>query len=110
MMNLDQFAIANDKLKAFIKEQEKLSNVLKVISPSGTGVVEFGNEFIEDYIRIISISINDYYEWYGWFVFDNDYGRNRLSAYLGGKQYIIKDCKSFYEFITDINATKEKCI
>jgi hypothetical protein len=43
-------------------------------------------------------------------VFDNDYGRNRLSAYIGEKQYIIKDCKSFYEFITDINATKEKCI
>lgn len=106
MMTLDQFAIANNKLKAFIKEQEKLSNVLKVISPSGTGVVEFGNEFIEDYIRIISISINDYYEWYGWFVFDNNYGKNRLSAYLGGKQYIIKDCKSFYEFIVDINAAK----
>jgi len=103
MMTLDQFAIANDKLKAFIKQQEKLDAVLKVISPSG--VVEFGNEFIEDYIRIISISINDYGGWYGWFVFDNDYGRNRLSAYIGEKQYIIKDCKSFYEFILIENAT-----
>ena len=105
MMTLDQFAIANDKLKAYIKQQEKLDSVLKLISPSGTGVVEFGNEFIEDYIRIISISIGDYNGWYGWFVFDNNYGKNRLSAYLGGKQYIIKDCKSFYEFILIENAT-----
>ena len=104
-MTLDQFAIANDKLKAYRIEQEKLDAVLKVISPSGTGVVEFGNEFIEDYIRIISISINDYREWYSWFVFDNDYGKKRLSAYLEGKEYIIKDCKSFYDFILIETAT-----
>jgi hypothetical protein len=104
-MTLDQFAIANDKLKAFIKEQEKLNNVLKVISPSGTGVVEFGNEFIEDYIRIISISINDYGEWYRWFVYDNNYGRNRFTAHFKKKDFIIKDCKSFYEFMVEINAT-----
>lgn len=105
MMTYEDFVIANNKLKAFRIEQKKLQAVLDVISPSGTGVVEFGNEFIEDYIRIISISINDYHEWYSWFVYDNDYGKKRLSAYLEGKEYIIKDCKSFYDFILIYSAT-----
>jgi hypothetical protein len=105
MMTLDQFAIANDKLKAYRKQQEKLDEVLKVISPSGTGVVEFGNEFIQDYIKIVSIAINDPECWYEWFVYDNNYGRNRLTAQINKKDFIIKDCKSFYEFMVEINAT-----
>lgn len=104
-MTYEEFVIANNKLKAFRIEQKKLQVVLDVISPSGTGVVEFGNDFVDDYIRIVSICINDYHGWYSWFVYDNDYGKKRLSAYLEGKEYIIKDCKTFYDFILIETAT-----
>ena len=48
-LNYQDFHNAICNLKKFMKEQEKLDNVIKVISPSGTNVCEFGNEFIENY-------------------------------------------------------------
>ena len=104
-MTYEEFVISNDKLKEYRKQQEKLDAILEIISPSGTGVVEFGNEFADDYIRLISISIKDYQEWYSWFVYENNYGKKKLSAFLKGKKYDITDCKSFYDFITLLNAT-----
>lgn len=45
-MEYKDFYYASHNLKEFIKEQDKLDAVLKVISPSSTGVCEFGNKFI----------------------------------------------------------------
>lgn len=52
-LNYQDFHNAICNLKKFMKEQEKLDNVIKVISPSGTNVCEFGNEFIEKYYLCI---------------------------------------------------------
>jgi hypothetical protein len=49
-MEYKDFLKASNALKKFMNEQDELDNVIKVISPSSTGVVEFGNSFIDDYI------------------------------------------------------------
>jgi len=59
--------------------------------------VEFGNSFIDDYIRVVEIALDDKYEWFSWFVFDNDFGRNEMVVTVEGKEYKISNEKEFYD-------------
>lgn len=95
-MEYKDFLKASNALKKFMNEQDELDNVMKVISPSSTGVVEFGNSFIDDYIRVVEIALDDKYEWFSWFVFENDFGRNKLVVTVEGKEYKICDEEEFY--------------
>jgi len=87
-----------------MKEQEKLDNVIKVISPSGTNVCEFGNEFIENYIDLLEKSVNDELKLIGWFVFDNDFGKKKLTLSINNKEYIISSEKKLFDiYIKTLN-------
>lgn len=95
-MEYKDFLKASNALKKFMNEQDELDNVIKVISPSSTGVVEFGNSFIDDYIRVVEIALDDKYEWFSWFVFENNFGENELIVAIDGKEYKICDELEFY--------------
>jgi len=87
-----------------MKEQEKLDNVIKVISPSGTNVCEFGNEFIENYIDLLEKSVNDELKLISWFVFDNDFGKKKLTISINNKEYIISSEKKLFDiYIKTLN-------
>ncbi len=87
-----------------MKEQEKLDNVIKVISPSGTNVCEFGNEFIENYIDLLEKSVNDELKLISWFVFDNDFGKKKLTLSINNKEYIISSEKKLFDiYIKTLN-------
>ena len=98
-MNYYQFENQINCLKEFFEEQEKLKNVLKVISPSGTCVCEFGNKFIDDYIRLLETAVKDEDGWISWFVFDNDFGKKELLIKINNKDHIINGTKPFYNLI-----------
>lgn len=80
MLDYQNFYYAIQNLKRFMKEQDKLDAVLKVISPTTTGVCEFGNVFIDDYIKLLELAVNDDSNWVCWFVFDNDFGVKKLKV------------------------------
>ena len=108
-MTYKQFKMSCDKLKKFMKEQEKLDAVIKVISPTSTGVVEFGNEFIDDYSRVVEIGLNDQCNWFAWFVFDNDFGKKKMEIRIDGKKYIIENEQIFYDVcVKPLPPTKSK--
>ena len=96
-MEYKDFFEASISLQNFIKEQDKLNDVLKVISPSSTSVCEFGNTFIDDYIRVVEIALGDTNQWFAWFAFDNDFGKNRMVVKVNDKAYKICDEKQFYD-------------
>jgi hypothetical protein len=96
-MEYKDFLKASNALKKFMNEQDELNNVIKVISPSSTGVVEFGNQFIDDYIRVVELALDDKYEWFSWFVFENNFGENKLIVAVEGKEYRICDEQEFYD-------------
>jgi hypothetical protein len=98
MINIIDFGRAINDLQEFFNEQEKLDAVLKVISPSGTGICEFGNHFVDRYIHLLSLSVNDESDWVSWHVFENDFGRKKLSVKVNGKNHIIEDAKHLYIF------------
>ena len=102
-MEYKDFYYASNNLKEFIKEQDKLDAVLKVISPSSTCVCEFGNKFIDDYIKVVEIALGDEFNWFSWFVFENDMGKKELSATNNEKEYTIKSIEDLYNFLTLFN-------
>ena len=103
-MTFEQFHEANENLKAYFLEQEKLDAVLKVISPTSTGVCEFGSKFIDDYIKVVEIAMCDEDNWYSWFVFDNDFGRKKFKAITKNHLFKIDTARQFYDFMTILNA------
>lgn len=80
---MNKLKILKDGLSAiqeFSNDQDKLQAGLKILSPSNSGIIEFGSKFIDQYIQTLSDVLdceNDEVEWY---VFDNDFGKKRLSA------------------------------
>lgn len=105
-MTVEEFESSINNLKEFMKELEKLTDVLNVLSPSGTCVCEIGHKFIDDYISLLEHSINDKNNNVSWFVFDNDFGSRKLTIGLEGVgEYVISDEKILYEVIQRINET-----
>ncbi len=101
-----QFIESIENLKKFLKEREKLQDVIKVISPSSTGVVEIGGEFIDDYIDVMKIAFNDPYNHIDWFVFENDFGENELDVTIDNKETKITSSEIFYKVMLKDNENK----
>lgn len=105
-MTVEEFESSINNLKEFMKEREKLDDVLNAISPSGTCVCEIGGKFIDDYISLLERSINDKNNSVSWFVFDNDFGSRKLTIGLEGVgEYVISDEKILYEVLQRMNGT-----
>ena len=105
-MTVEEFESSINNLKEFMKEREKLDDVLNAISPSGTCVCEIGGKFIDDYISLLEHSINDKNNSVSWFVFDNDFGSRKLTIGLEGVgEYVISDEKILYEVLQRMNGT-----
>jgi hypothetical protein len=98
-MTYENFHEAIQNLIRFIEEQDKLKSVLQVISPTGTGVVEFGNQFIDDYIDIVEQALGHEYGLVSWFIFDNEFGQKNLIVMLDRKEYVISSIRDIYDFI-----------
>ena len=79
-------------------EQKKLDDVIKVISPSSTGVAEFGSKFIDDYITVVEIALKDEWNSFSWFVFDNEFGKKKLQAIVNGKKRKICNERDFFRY------------
>jgi hypothetical protein len=99
MLKYEKFYDAIQDLKEFMDEQDKLDAVLKVISPTGTCVCEFGNKFIDDYIGLLEELVGDKDGWIAWYVFENGFGEKGLEAKMpnGEIKKIISE-KVLYDF------------
>jgi hypothetical protein len=98
-MTYDNFHKAIENIKRFIQEQDKLKSVLQAISPTGTCVVEIGNEFIDNYIDLIEQALGNEYGLVSWFIFDNEFGQKNMIVTFDGKEYIISSIRDIYDFI-----------
>lgn|SRR4030067_1138779 len=100
-LTCEDLEIAINDLQKFFEEQEKLDAVLKVISPSGTGVVEFGSYFIDAYINLLEKSFCDNFNWISWFVFESDFGKKGMEAKGSSDKKLtkIKTVKQLYKIM-----------
>lgn len=37
--------------------------------------------------------------WFSWFVYENDFGKKKLSAWVDEKEYVISSPSNFYDFV-----------
>jgi len=100
-LTCEDLEIAVRDLQNFFEEQKKLDLLLKAISPSNTGVVEFGNYFIDAYINVLEKSFGDNFNWISWFVFENDFGKKGMQAKASPDKKLvkIKTVKQLYRII-----------
>lgn len=98
-MNYREFVYAIHNLRMFMIEQDNLDAVLKVIAPSSTAVCEFGNKFIDDYIKVVGLALGVDDHWVSWFVFDNEFGCKHLTISIEGKNFTIHNNYSFYRAV-----------
>ncbi len=98
-MTYEQFHSAINALKAFLEERKKLEEVIKVISPTSTGVVELGGQFIEDYIAVLEIAMGDKGGFVDWYIWDNKFGEKGLEVRYDDKEYKIRNDKDMYNFL-----------
>ena len=103
MMTYKEFLQANNSLKAFFEEQKKLDKALRVISPSGTSVVEFGNDFVDAYISVVECALGDENNFFSWFVFENDFGAKKHKVKIKGKEYAICSDIEFFNVSIEMN-------
>ncbi len=98
-MTLQEFQQSIKNLKDFFKELEGLESILKILSPSGTGVCEIGHKFIDDYISLLELALGDNSNIVSWFVFENEFGNRKLSCHIFDKEYKIRNEKDLYNFL-----------
>lgn len=105
-MEYKDFLQVCENLKAFMQEQKKLDDVLKVIAPSGTSVCEFGNKFIDNYISIVEAALKDDTSFFSWFVFENKFGKENIGVIINGNEYPVTDEKTFFDMLTNVTGDK----
>lgn len=98
-MTYKEFQSAMLNIKAFLAEQQKLTDVVKILS-ANDGYSEFGSFFLDNYIVLLETIMNDEYSFISWYVFENDFGKNEFEARLGDFPLTkIKTIKQLYELI-----------
>ena len=95
-----QFVDCINNLKSFFEEQDKLGLIIKVISPKSNAVVEFGDKFIDDYIKLLELAMNDKSGMINWFVYENEFGKKRLKVKFDGEAWNqINTALELYYFV-----------
>ena len=100
-MKFKEFNQAMANIQAFLEERKKLTAVLDVISPTSTGVVEFGGKFLDDYIALLSMAMNDTEsKWIEWYCWECDFGAKAMLTTIKNKPLSINTPQKLYNLLT----------
>lgn len=98
-MTKDEFKEAISALQDFFQEQEKLQAVLNAISPTSTGVVEFGGFLIVQYLKVLEIALKSRNGYVSDFVFESQFGKYPMTGSIDGKDFSITTAEELYDLI-----------
>lgn len=104
-MDYEDFYSASNNLKVFFNELDTLNLLTQVLSTDSSSYSNFADKFIDDYISLLQLALGDKSEWYSWFVFENEFGKNELEVLVQGIQYKICNEKQFYDICIKANAS-----
>jgi hypothetical protein len=105
-MTYTDFYIACKSLKDFLQEQQELNAVFRVLSVNSTVTSEFGNNFIDQYIAVVELAIEDKFGLFSWFVFENNFGKNELVFTVNNYRFKICNEQQFYDVYIFIKQNK----
>lgn len=82
-MTSDEFVTAMEALKEFMQ-----------------GSTPAENKLIESYVKVVEIAVNDNAKMVTWFVFENDFGNNKLEVWFDDeKPRVITTALQLYYFV-----------
>lgn len=96
-MQLKEFQNLLEKFKSFSDKASELHDM-------GFDFYEGKYQLISDVDNIIDIALSSHYteqgvDWINWFIFETDYGKNKLEAWDENKNLICQDLESLHEYI-----------
>lgn len=109
MMEYSDFASAMKALKKFyVTDLGRLNDIEKILQSDGPIYFDFGHEFIDEYIKVLSNAVGDESEWINWWVFENDFGKKKLKIRdLNEKMKTIPTIKALYDIIKEFQDNDE---
>jgi hypothetical protein len=109
MISKTDFVRAINAIKSYWANEEKLTKYLHEFFMDGHSVVDFGNELTNTIVKLLAknisekheVSIKDYIEW---FIYENDFGKRKLSIYHTleegtEKEHKITSTEKMYDYI-----------
>lgn len=102
-MDYEDFYSASNNLKVFFNELDKLNLLTQVLSTNASSYTDFADKFIDDYINLLQLALGDKSDWYNWFVFENEFGKNELEVLVKGIKYKICNEKQFFDICIKAN-------
>jgi hypothetical protein len=105
MINKENFIFVLSQIEKQIEKERKLINFLSDGYIDGHLVSTFSESLIETTIKLLSAFFEDNafsdksITWIEWFIFDNDFGKGGLSAFINKKEYKFSNSSEFYNFL-----------
>ena len=109
MISKSEFVKIINNIKDYHEKEEKLTKYLHEFFMNGHSVVDFGSELIYTIVKLLAKNISEKYETplkvtINWFIYENDFGKNKLSIYdilKDGtqKEYKITSVEKLYAHI-----------
>lgn len=86
--------------KELVDQLRFISDRYDILNENGVDLLSYS----DPYHKVIDILIKEIYgevgnDWFGWFCYENDFGRKMLGAWDENKNPICQDVESLWEFL-----------
>jgi hypothetical protein len=96
------------QLQNIIEQRKQLEKVFK--DAGEVGIIDINGQFFDAIWKAIEsiTSVLDPEGWIDWYIYENDYGKGRMKAYISGRESIIESTKDLYELMKDMEGTMKE--
>ena len=98
-MNKKEFAECINDIRLFCAEIDSLNSHIDAIAPGA--ICDIGNMFLDSYVDLLSRHVEDNDNWINWFVYENEFGVDKMKAGYDGKEKPIKNIDDLWALIQE---------
>lgn len=97
MSNFQTLQNGINHIKKIREADKKLSDAFKFLDSN----IRFVSlEWVEDdYVKLLSITFNDTYDWISYFVYECDFGKKKREVTVKGKPFELRTVRQLYKLI-----------
>lgn len=98
-LTYEQFLGFSQILQSIEQKQNAIKYVLQLIDPEGEYFIGVINREIDEMVKLVDSLIDVECQWFSWFVFEDDFGKNGLECGYKDELYPICDERDMFEFL-----------
>jgi len=100
-VSIEEFEALLQPIKIYLDEYEKCNKAVGDLCSSSYAVIDLGCKLLGSYIDLVEKLLEDD-DWIAWFVFDNEFGKNKMYCESNDKKYVIESVSDMYNFLTNM--------